>query len=230
MKDALKKLLAEVREAPPGTTSLEGEEGLSATLEGSTVGEARMVRVSHGFQEIYWNFILQAGENKPHFFPEDLPFIPDVLCAVTWTEKGGLVAFWNPPSSPDTTALMTEFSSRIEGLEVPSEMEEFLSKAKKAGKETAKGLGDLFKDVVPPSFMERAKEAAKGLFGEGLSEDASAIAETVSTFLGEGGWVGEELEGDPGHFFSRAFKKGEAERALRAVSMFGISTVLLTEK
>jgi hypothetical protein len=230
MKAALKKLLSEAMEAPAGTTSLEGEEGLSATLEESTVGEARMVRISQGFQEIHWFFMLQPGEERPHFFPDDLPFIQVVSCAVTWTEKGGLMAFWNPESSPDTTRLMTEYSSRLEGMEVPSEIEEFLSKAKSAGKETARGFGEMFKDVVPPSFIEKARDAAKGLFGEGLSEDAAGIAETVSTFLVEGAWTGEEEEGKPGHFYSRTFQKGEAERVLRAVSLLGISTVMLTEK
>lgn len=227
---ALKRLLHEAREAPPGTTSLQGENGLTATLEESEFGEARMVRVFQEDREVFWSFPLKPGEEKPQFYPEDLPHLPDPVCNVVWTEKGGLVVFWNPTSSPVPVPLLREYASRLEGLEIPPGMEEILTKAKAVGKETASGLGELLQELAPPSFMARVREATKGLLGEGLPEEVEAMAAVVRAFLEEEGWALVKAPDAPGHFQSWTFSKGTVERHLRAVSLMASSTVLLTEK
>ena len=107
-RSARELLLDEAQRVGPDVTDLDGIRGHTASIVPSVTGPARLVRVMHGGSEVCWVFSLEAGEERPQFYPSDLPFSSDLPCTVSWDHEAGLAAKWEVPSSPESFSRMKE--------------------------------------------------------------------------------------------------------------------------
>ena len=107
-RSARERLLDEAQQAGPDVTDLEGIRDHTASIVPSDNGPARLVRVMHSGAEVCWVFSLETGEERPQFYPSDLPFSSALSCTVSWDDEAGLAAKWEVPSSPESFSRMKE--------------------------------------------------------------------------------------------------------------------------
>ena len=96
-------------------TVLDGIRDHTASIVSSDAGPARIVRVMRGGSEVCWVFSLEIGEERPQFYPTDLPFSTDLPCTVTWDDETGVTVKWNVPPSPEWDSQMKESMARLVG-------------------------------------------------------------------------------------------------------------------
>ncbi len=107
-RSARERLLYEAQRAGRDVTRLDGIRDHTASIVPSATGPARLVRVRDGGSEVCWIFSLETGEERPQFYPSDLPFSSALSCTVSWDDEAGLAAKWEVPSSPESFSRMKE--------------------------------------------------------------------------------------------------------------------------
>lgn len=230
VKSALGRLVREAGKSARGTTTVEGEEGLSAVLEDSEVGQARLIQVFRKGEKVYWSFVVHKGEEEPQFFPEEVPYISSAYCMLSWHQKTGLSVIWTPGTGEEAESYIAEFAAKLEALEIPEGVGELMENVRSVGRQAAAGLKEGLEAVLPPSLFGKLVEVADGMFPKELPEEAMEIANTVSAFLEDRGWA---PTGDPETSrvsLSRVFERDGSQQELKVFSMPLVSTVGLWEK
>lgn len=229
-KSALGRLVREANKSPRGTRVLEGEEGLSATLDESEVGQARMVRVLREGEEVYWSFVVQKDEPRPHFFPDEVPHVPSASCMLSWHRNTGINAIWTLGHGDHGESLLAEFAAKLQAIEMPEGMDELVENVKSFGKQGAASLKEGLEAVLPQPFLGKLVDAAEGMFPKELHESAMEIANTVSGFLEGRGWTPTAEPECSRVSWSRTFEREGSGRELKVFSMALASTVGLWER
>jgi len=229
MNDAEKSLLKAAVRAPAGTKSLEGNLGLVAVLEESKEGPARLVRIVKGERSVHWYFHLQPGEGKPQFYPQDLPFLPGLMCAVTWHEEFGLSASWTSVPGNDLLSFQSKLKGMLKGAELPSGLHEAAEKVGRAGKKATSEIWEEVRTLIPPSFVEAISETADNIFGGEVPQEHVAQADAISAFLAEEGWALVDDKEPSGASLKRAFSKLEKQRELTVRWFLGMCSIILKE-
>lgn len=229
-KSALGRLVREANKSPRGTKVLEGEEGLSATLEESEVGQARIVRVLKEGEEIHWSFVVQKDEARPHFFPDEVPHVPSASCMLSWHRNTGVSAIWTMGHGDQGESLLAEFAAKLQAIEMPEGVDELVENVKTFGKQGAASLKEGLEAVLPKPFLGRLVEAAEGIFPRDLPEAVMEIANTVSGFLEDRGWTPTAEPESSRISWSRAFEREGSGRELKVFSTALASTVGLWER
>lgn len=228
--DAASRLMKEALRAEAGVVMLEGEGGLTASIEASDLGPSRMVRVHRDGSDVCWTFSLQADEQQPSFYPPDLPFVSGVPCSATWRAESGISAMWMLPPSPEWRSVLRSRMHSLEGLDLPDEVRVFAERLKAESKAGRIALMRELRDALPASFLERAREAFGDLFEQGLPDEASTLMSVVVSFHEERGWKASSEPGDSTSARRWTLQKeGRRERHLLAMSAAGIASVALSE-
>lgn len=230
VKSALGRLVREAGKSPRGTTTLEGEEGLSAVLEDSEVGQARLIQVFREGRKVYWSFVVHKDEEEPQFFPQEVPYISSAYCMLSWHEKTGLCAIWTPGSGEEAESYIAEFAAKLEALEMPEGVGELMENVRSVGRQATAGLKEGLEAVLPPSLFGKLVKVADEILPKEIPGEARKIADTVSAFLEDHGWA---PTGDPEISrisLSRVFERDGSQQELKVFSMPLVSTVGLWEK
>lgn len=226
---ALKNLLLRATQASSGVSRLEGDGGLSASIEHSSLGPARLIRVNRSGIERFRNILVQPGEPRPHFYPADIPFTARAYCNATWSADFGLAVFWSLP----VERLDIPGKEELAALQQPRDshaVEEFVRRFLAASKEDKLQMVQELSGLVGESFMRRIEETFGNISQEELPAEAQALSADLITFHLQAGWdVSPDPDhGGPGHGW--ILMLDERRRQLSARSMLGMSTVALAER
>ena len=252
---ACERLLDEAKKAGPDVTVLDGEEGHTASLETSETGPARLVRVMLEGREVCWTFSLESGEERPPFYPSELPFMTDLPCTLTWDGETGLAMTWKFLPSPEWKAQLKErmvrfwetnqfpdgFSDQADQLKgkTKEEMIEVMRKRRDTLLDQLEGktreekieVARAFRDtIMPPPMIDWVKDAFGDLFESALPDEATALISEVVTFHRNGGWTIDSEDGKPPKWEHKVLGLGDRQRQLTMWSAMGITVVQLSDQ
>jgi len=229
MKDSVKNLLRAAAEAPAGSESLDGDQGMIALLEESAHGPARFIRIVEGEKTVRWSFHLLPGEAKPQFYPPDLPFLAGNLTVHAWGDESGLGAFWTSVPGESLSDFHSEIRPMFDELESTPGIAEVAKLLERTGKKRPPEVWEEAVSLIPPSFLEAYSAAAQRHFGSGVPAELVALADEISDFHDSAGWASGAGKEPSGPSFMRAFRKGTRERTLTTRSFLGVSSITLKE-
>ncbi len=185
---------------PVDVWSLEGIRGHLASLEASANGPARIIHVSHEGSEVCTMFTLGPGEQRPQFYPEDVPFLQEFGSVVAWDKDGGLKVIW---STRRTEAQKTEFKEWMAKVDFSAMPEELRTLGEQMQGKTKEEMKQLMRDSLG-NLPESVTDWSKQLFGGALSAGPPDYLDTgladIVSFHEEAGWTAERREGTEGPF------------------------------
>ena len=200
-----------------------------AFLEDSQHGPACLVRIQKDGRPIRWSFALQPGEPRPQFYPEDLPFLPDLLCLVAWSDESGLSTSWASLPGEELGAFQAKLKEMLEGEDIPFGPREAAERLGRAGKKMGGGLWDELRSLIPPSLVEALSDTADGIFGREAPQKMVGHADTISAFLATQGWAQNPGPEPSGASLVRVFSKMGKERELTVRWFLGMGSIILKE-
>jgi hypothetical protein len=228
-RQALKSLLLRATRATSDVSTLEGEAGLTAHIEHSPAGPARLIRIEHDGTERYRNVLVQPGEPRPDFYPEEIPFAARAFCNATWSEEFGLAVLWSLPAET------LEIPGQKEAAALPQPgdagaVEDFVRRFLVADKEEKLRMVQELSGLAGESFMRGIEEAFGDVRAGELPPEAQALSAELITLHVQAGWEvhPDPDHGGPGHGWT--LTQNGRRRRLAARSMLGMSTVTLAEK
>ena len=227
-RTARELVLDEARSAAPDVTELSGIRGHRAIFEPSSSGPSRMVRIMHGDALVCWTFALEAGELRPQFHPDDVPYLPYMPCEVKWDDELGLEAEWRVPAAPDKAESIHKAVSSLDLTSVNERLQALNTELDgKSPEERREHLRELRER--DPSALGWAEEVTSALKGSGPSDDAVALFEDLVSLHQQAGWTA--LPESPGFELIRKIRmqKGQERRRITLMTAFGASKVGLSQ-
>ena len=214
-RTARERLLFEARKVGPEVTGLEGVRSHTASIESSGFGPSRLIRISCDGSEVCKEFSLEVMEDRPEFYPSDVPFFPSLPCTVLWDDEDGVYVKWSVPLSVEETS---DFPGRLEVLfgrpEIPGKMPPTVGKLEeKAGEER----------------IEIMSEALRDHLESGLPEVALSLVAEVMQFFERRGWTASrEVPKRP--WAVRVALRGEGRRLELVAMSLVVTLITLTEQ
>lgn len=229
-RTARERLLEEARSAPREARTLKGGGGHTASLEPSTAGPSRMVRVLHEGREVSWFFAMEEGEVRPSFYPSDVPYLPDLSCTLLWDDETGLNVRWSVAGNRDRIRELREQVRPLNPSSVPDRVAEVSGMLEDATREERLRVFQSLKDDVRDSIATWAGR----LFGDSkpdrLPPSVSEAVDRIVGFHRNAGWKVREEAVEKGASRRVVFARGPSERRLHAISVLGITTIGLVEQ
>ena len=193
-RSARKLLLREALDVGPDVTFLEGVRGHAAVIESSETGPARIVRVSRDGDEVCWAFSLEAGADRPHFYPDDLPFHTGLPCKVNWDDEDGLVVSWAVLPTPEFRSKLKERMASLRGVELPEEFKNLAEQLKGKSREEMVEIMRELRDDFPQSIVDHAQATLGDLSDGSLPDAAAALVSEATAFHEERDWMASSEE------------------------------------
>lgn len=227
----LKRLVREAQAAGPDASAIEGEGGFSASIERSTVGPGRLVRISRDGVEVYRTFSLQAGEARPPFYPDDVPYVASGSCILTWAAASGLSVVWMLPPSEAWTASLERGLGVLEDDDAfPQDvLDDFHRRLEGASEADGLRIAADLRARLPRQLLDRLDEALGGLFTPAASPDGQAAVSEVIAFHEARGWRRASGPDDAADPRCTVLRRDDRTREIRDASMAGLVTLALSE-
>lgn len=227
----LKRLVRDAQAAGPDESAIEGEGGFSASIERSAVGPGRLVRVFRDGAEVYRTFSLQAGEARPPFYPDDVPYVSAGSCILTWAAGSGLSVVWMLPPSDAWTASLERGLGVLEDDDAfPQEvLDDFRRRLESASEADGLRIAADLRARLPRSLLDRLDETLGGLFAPAASPDGHAVVEEVIAFHEARGWRRSSGPDDAADPRRTVLHRKDRTREIRDASMAGLVTLALSE-
>ncbi|MFG1691435.1 hypothetical protein ACGF5M_04705 [Gemmatimonadota bacterium] len=223
-RTAREHLLFEALRAGPEVTTLDGIRGHTASIEPSQAGPARIIRVLHGETEVCWAFSLEAGEARPEFYPQELPYIVTLPCTLLWDDENGYHVSWMVPQSPDFQTELEKRLKSLEGMELPEGMAALAADLPGKSKDEKIAMMRELRESIPQATLEQGRE----VLGD-LPDTVHDLISEVLHFHESRGWTVSPEKVGPGASQRFSIRSEGRERHFYAMAAMGITVVQLFE-
>jgi hypothetical protein len=229
-RTARERLLFDALKAGPEVTTLAGIRGHTAVIEPSQAGPARIIRVLDGETEVCWAFSLEAGEARPEFYPQELPFIVTLPCTLLWDNENGHHVSWMVPQLPDFQAELGKRLKILEGMEVPEEMVALSTEFPGKSKDEKIAMMRELRESIPQATSDQMKEAFGDFFTSDLPDTVHHVISEILHFHESRGWTVSPEKCGPGASQRFSIQREGGERHFYAMAAMGITVVQLYER
>ena len=228
-RTARERLLFEALKAGPEVSTLDGIRGHRASIQASEAGPARIIRIFHGETEVCWAFSLEAGETRPEFYPQELPFIATLPCVLLWDDGIGYTVNWTVPQSPEWQADLKERLKSLEGMGLPEGMAALAADLSGKPKDEKVAMMRELLESTPQATIDHAKAVFGDLFSSDLPDTVHDLISEVLRFHESRGWIVSPEKGGPGASRRFSIRREGSERQFVAMAVMGMTTVHLSE-
>ena len=173
-----------------------------------------------------WVFSLETGEQRPQFYPRDLPFNTDLPCTLTWDDETGLSMRWDVPPSPESVSKLKESMARFSEIRRPTGFAGLPERLSGKTKEKRAAVRRELRESTPQSWIEQATAA---LGGWDLPDAATALMSDLAAFHQEQGWTVEEEKVRSPISTKTTWGLGARRRRLLTMSAVGMTAIELSE-
>jgi len=249
-----KELFSRAMQAPADVDRVEGDDGayVSILREGTSARRFEVFGPDGSLDFRTWEFA--AANSRPTTYPEDLPFVPDLICTTTESNDRRTASWLAEGAEPDLADLKADLKNMTSGIDVDDEgrpkFAEFLETMRaqvKSGQKPSAAIDDALEAACELLGVEKAEleEIGKRMFAPpppALAEKLEAAFEQILAQLTKAGWQpGADLATGAGSFDTGAgsfgagagagvsLGLGDARRTLFRTSVAGVGYVVLLD-
>lgn len=208
---ALHTLIDRARRSGPSTRSLEGDAGWVAEIEPSPDGRARRIVARRPGSPAETQVVVEAGAARPPFYPDGVPFLPEVAAVAT-----GEMISWTVQHTPDVAEALRDAVAGVEDWDLPDDLRSVAGIDRHASAEDRRAAVETARRAEVPDSMHQLMGVMRGMIARRSDEPDDPRWHDVVAYHTSAGWSMERWTGSPSGL--RFHRNGE-ERYLQILAV-----------